>query len=221
MILDLGLIDYETAYSIQKDLVSKRRYGQIEDSIIFAEHRPIFTIGRGGKGGYFKDTEAIRKSGARVLRVDRGGDITFHGPGQLVIYPIIDLKTRGRDIHRFLRDLEEVVIKFLREFSLPAERAQGRTGVWVYGRKIASIGIGASNWVTYHGIGLNIDCDLRFFEMIYPCGMKDARTTSIAALLNNKVTMYEVKAGIKAYLKDILGVGEEEYERRDEMACVA
>lgn len=198
MILDLGLIDYEEAYTAQKELVRLRKLGEIEDSFIFAEHYPVFTIGRTGRIENLLDTEErLSEKGIKVLRVDRGGDITFHGPGQLVVYPIVDLKDRGSDLHRYLRDLEEFIMELLKKYSVCGQRLPGKTGVWVEDRKIASIGIAASGWVTFHGFALNINTDLEFFSMINPCGMKHVRMTSLAQILDRKVTMIDVKKKIE------------------------
>jgi lipoate-protein ligase B len=130
------------------------------------------------------------------LVVERGGGITFHGPGQLVGYPIVDLRGRGRDIHRFLRDLEEVLIRTLRDFSLDAQRRPGLTGVWVGQKKIASIGIAVRHWVSYHGFALNVSVDLRYFRMIRPCGLDGTVMTSMSELLGREISLDEVKPAL-------------------------
>jgi lipoate-protein ligase B len=194
MIIDLGIIDYEESYRTQKEFVRLRKLGEIEDSFILAEHYPVFTIGRTGSiDNLLENESALSGKGIKVLRVDRGGDITFHGPGQLVIYPVIDLKKRGSDLHRYLRDLEQFIIGLLKEFAISGEKAAGKTGVWVGGKKIASIGIAASNWITFHGLCLNVSPDLGFFSMINPCGMKGVEMTSISRVLGRTVTMDAVK----------------------------
>ena len=194
MLIDLGQIDYEECYKIQKDMVRRRRSGEIEDSVILAEHKEVFTIGRRGEmGNVLISNDMLLSSGLKVLRVDRGGDVTFHGPGQLIVYPIINLKDAGRDLHSYLRRLEESAIRFLDDYGVNAERAQGKTGVWVSGKKIASIGVGASNWVTFHGMSVNINCDLKFFSMINPCGMKGIEMTSLERIKGRKVDMREAK----------------------------
>ena len=140
--IDLGLIDYEDCYAIQKDLVKKRLSGEIEDTLILAEHNEVFTIGRIGEiKNLLVPDETLFASGLKVLRVDRGGDITYHGPGQLIAYPIIDLKNAGKDLHAYLRSLEEAAIRFLNDYSVHGERIVDKTGVWVAGRKIASVGV--------------------------------------------------------------------------------
>ena len=209
MIFDLGLIDYEECYKIQKDMVRRRRSGEIEDSIILAEHNEVFTIGRTGQmDNVLIPNDMLFASGLKVLRVDRGGDVTFHGPGQLVAYPIIDLKDTGRDLHSYLRNLEEAAILFLNDYGVDGERVGGKTGVWVSGKKIASVGVGASNWVTFHGMSVNINCSLNFFSMINPCGMKDVEMTSLARIKGQEIRMTNAKNNITKHLKEIFGLDE-------------
>lgn len=206
MIEDIGLVDYARAYAIQKELVARRKVGEIEDSVIIAEHHPVFTIGRSGtKDHLLVDEACLKGMGAEVVEVDRGGDITFHGPGQLVAYPIVDLKKRGRDLHKYMRELEEVCISFLDGYSVRAGRSEGRTGVWVDDRKIASVGIAASDWVTYHGAAINIDPDLKFFSMIHPCGMKGIEVTSLKKILNRDIIMADAKERFMEYWRIYVG----------------
>ncbi|MBP7055524.1 MAG: lipoyl(octanoyl) transferase LipB [Candidatus Omnitrophica bacterium] len=194
MICDLGLTDYEYSYRFQKEFVTRRKLGEIEDSIIITEHTPVFTIGRvGNPANLLVDENSLVAQGIKVMRVDRGGDITCHMPGQLVVYPVIDLKKRTKDLRRYLRDLEEVAINFLARFGILAVRIEGMTGVWVDGKKITSIGVGASDWVTYHGMSINIRNDLHYFSMINPCGMPQAKATSIETILSKTVDMNEAK----------------------------
>ncbi|MFH0764201.1 MAG: lipoyl(octanoyl) transferase LipB [Candidatus Omnitrophota bacterium] len=203
MIVDLGLIDYAEAYGIQKELVNKRRRRELGDSLILAEHPPIFTIGRSGS-----IENLIKNNGVPVLRVDRGGDITFHGPGQLVLYPIVNLKDNALDLHKYMRLLESGAISFLRKYSVKAESVGKKTGVWVDGKKIASIGIAASNWVTYHGMGINLNVDLEYFSMIYPCGMKDVHAASLDRVIGRKVSMEDAKRDFSAILSNTIDFGE-------------
>lgn len=207
MVLDLGRIDFEECYKVQKDMVRRRRAGEIEDSVLFAEHDEIFTIGRtGSDDNILVPYETLLANGLKVLRIDRGGDVTFHGPGQLVIYPIIDLKTSGKDLHKYLRDLEELAIRFLKDYSIKAERVAGKTGAWIRGRKIASVGVGASGWITYHGLSININCDLRYFSMINPCGMKDVEMTSLERIKGSPVEMAGARKNVTSHLKGIFGL---------------
>ena len=210
MLFDLGRIDYEECYKFQKDLVRRRRLGEIDNSIIFAEHNEVFTIGRMGEmENVLIPNDVLLSSGLKVLRVDRGGDITFHGPGQLVAYPIINLKDTGRDLHGYLRDLEEVAIRFLNEYGVSAGRIEGKTGVWVDGKKIASVGVGASNWVTFHGMSVNINCSLKFFSMINPCGMNDVEMTSLERIKGQEIRMADAKKSMIKHFKEIFGFDDE------------
>ncbi|MCM8790133.1 MAG: lipoyl(octanoyl) transferase LipB [Candidatus Omnitrophica bacterium] len=215
MIIDLGLTDYEQAYRAQLEFVARRKLGEIEDTLLITEHNPVFTIGRtGSKESLLVDEKVLAQKGIKVLSVDRGGDITFHGPGQLVAYPIIDLKASLCDLHRYLRYLEEAVILFLKRYSVAAGRITGKTGVWVQGRKIASLGIGASGWVTYHGLSININVDLSFFAMIYPCGMKSVETISLNRILGKNVAMDEAKRIFVAYFQKVFNLGDICYRDR-------
>jgi lipoate-protein ligase B len=207
MLVDLGRIDYEESYKIQREMVRRRCSGEIEDSIILAEHNEIFTVGRTGEmDNVLISGDILSSSGLKVLRVDRGGDVTFHGPGQLIAYPIIDLKNAGRDLHSHLRDLEEVAIRFLHDYGVSADRIPGKTGVWVSGKKIASVGVGASNWVTFHGMSININCSLKFFSMINPCGMKDVEMTSLERIKGQEIRMADVKNSIIKHFEGIFSL---------------
>lgn len=209
MVLDLGVIDYDDALKLQRELVNKRRSGQINDSLLIVEHPPVFTIGRSGSRNNLLAKEGYLSSRSiKVISVDRGGDITFHSPGQLVIYPIIDLKERARDLHRYLRDLEEVGIKFLQRYSVSGNRVAGSTGVWVLDKKIASIGIAAKDWVTYHGMGLNVNNKLKFFSMINPCGIKGLRMTSLQEVLGQEIPMNLAKKALLNEFNRVFGIEE-------------
>lgn len=218
MMIDLGLIDYERAYRAQKELVARRKSGEVCDSVIFAEHYPVFTMGRAGRASsLLVDKSVLEAYGIKVLAVDRGGDMTFHGPGQLVVYPVIDLTAHGRDLHRYLRVLEEVVIRSMAKYSISADRRTGNTGAWVSGRKIASIGVAAANWITYHGVSVNVNVDLGFFSMIRPCGMDDIETTSMARILQKDVELDDVKRSIFSALKALLDLKDDhQFKRRYE-----
>lgn len=209
MIFDLGLIDYEEAYKIQKQLVRRRKLGEIGNSVIIAEHPPVFTIGKSGKReNLLVSGEILEKEGIKVLSVDRGGDITFHGPGQLVIYPIMDLRDRGKDLHKYLRDMEGLAINFLHDYSVSGRRVIDRTGAWTDKGKIAFIGIAASDWITYHGLSININCGLKFFSMIRPCGLKDVEVTSLNVILNRDINMPEAKGRLLQHFKILFSLEE-------------
>lgn len=202
MIKDLGLIAYEDACRVQAESVRRRKCGEIGDSVILAEHTPVFTIGRSGtRSNLLKDEAYLAALGIKVLNIDRGGDITFHGPGQVVIYPILDLKRYGSDLHRYMRVLEEVVIRTLADCGVCGQRREGLTGVWAGGGKIASIGIAATNWITYHGLSFNINVDLGYFSMINPCGLKDIRMVSLESIIGRKIDIAGIKQGILGNLR--------------------
>ncbi|MCX5678291.1 MAG: lipoyl(octanoyl) transferase LipB [Candidatus Omnitrophica bacterium] len=206
--MDLGLTDYEECYRTQREMVARRKLGEIGDTLILTEHSNVFTIGRtGGKENLLADAAYLRQKGIKVLDVDRGGDITFHGPGQLVVYPIIELKEKWRDLHKYMRNLEDVVIKFLKRYSVRSGREPGRTGVWASGKKVASIGIGVSNWVTYHGMSININPDLEFFNMIYPCGLKGIKIASLKSLCGKDITVGEAKNAVISDFDSVFNSG--------------
>jgi lipoyl(octanoyl) transferase len=187
-ILELGLVDYDRTRQIQLQLVDKRINDKITDTFIFVEHPPTITVGRGVRdNNILVSEEVLRERGVHVCEVERGGDVTFHGPGQQVIYPIVDLERRGRDLHRFLRDLEEVVINFLGNYDLNGERIPGKTGVWVGDKKICAIGIAVKRWVSYHGLALNLCTDLSYFNLINPCGFSSSTVTSLESLTGIRV----------------------------------
>ena len=208
MIIDLGLTDYEECYRTQREMAARRRLGEIEDTLILAEHNSVFTVGRmGTRKNLLVDTDYLQQRGIKVLNVDRGGDITFHGPGQLLIYPIIELKDKWRDLHKYMRSLEDVAIKFLERYSLQPGRMPGLTGVWASGKKVVSIGIGVTNWVTYHGLSVNIKPDLGFFDMIYPCGLRGVKMASLESLTGKDISMEEAKSNILSDFEKVFNYG--------------
>jgi lipoyl(octanoyl) transferase len=187
-VLDLGIIDYNKAYAIQKEKLKLVKDGNCNGVIILAEHLPVFTIGRSSsKNNFIISREKIKSLGADIVYTDRGGDITFHGPGQLVAYPVFNLNMHGRDMHKFLRGIEDAIICLLAEYGISSFRVPGRTGCWTGKGKIASIGIGASSWISYHGMALNANTDLQFFDMINPCGYKDIKMTSMQEILRTLI----------------------------------
>jgi len=224
MILDLGTIDYSEALKLQHELVNKRRSGEISDSVLIVEHPAVFTIGRSGsRRNLLVSEEYLKGEGIRVIDVDRGGDITCHSPGQLIIYPIIDLSagSRKRDLHKYLRDLEEIVIRFLRRCGAEGQRLPDETGVWAANKKIASIGVGAKDWVTYHGLSININNDIGFFSMINPCGIKGLKVTSLKDIFKREIPMQTAKNILLDEFKKIFGHGQERrlaYESSPAMA---
>ncbi len=202
--IDLGVSAYEEAYKLQRDLVRRRQAGIIADTLIATEHLPVFTIGRrGSRENLLVDDRYLAEKSIRLIETDRGGDITFHGPGQLVLYPIIDIARLGRDIHLFIRRLEEVIIDFLGRYDIAGFRVKGASGVWVgKDAKIGSIGIGISKWVSYHGLSVNIDTPPDYFGMIRSCGLSGCRMVSISSLLKRDVDGSEAKRGLVESFKN-------------------
>ncbi|MCI0480941.1 MAG: lipoyl(octanoyl) transferase LipB [Candidatus Dadabacteria bacterium] len=176
----LGKVPYRKALEIQLKLLEMRTNGEIGDTLLLLEHPPTFTIGRrGNMGNLLAAKNYLSKAGIHFEVISRGGDITYHGPGQLVGYPIMDLNGMGRDVHKYLRNLEETIIVSLGDFGIRGRRIKGITGVWTKWHKIASIGVGVRRWVTYHGFALNVNTDLSYFDMIVPCGIENVKMTSI------------------------------------------
>ncbi len=172
----LGRVDYRPALGVQEELAAARQSGAIDDTLLLLEHPHVYTLGRGAAEHFV----VAPPPGVPIHRVSRGGQVTYHGPGQLVGYPILKLEGAARDVHLYLRSLEETIIQSLRQYGIQAGRRAKLTGVWVGGRKIASIGVGIRRWTTLHGFALNVNCDLSFFDGIVPCGIDGCRMTSIA-----------------------------------------
>ena len=193
--LDLGFRDYEESLKIQDRIVTRRKRGLLPDCLLFVDYPPIITLGRGGKREHLlAGPQELRERGVRVYPAGRGGDVTYHGPGQLVVYPVLDLKAWHRDIHRYLRTLERCLVEMLLDFGIPSETLPGATGVWVEGRKIGAIGVRTSNWVTSHGLALNVNTDLRYFDLIVPCGLVGRGVTSMAAQRGRPLELPEVRS---------------------------
>lgn len=190
----LGSIDYASAWRYQRELVQQRRDGTIPDTLLLLEHRPpVITLGRASRGEHLLvSSEHLEQMGIQLVESDRGGDITYHGPGQLVGYPILDLRHHGRDVHLYLRNLEEAIIIALGHLGIAGHRKEGLTGVWVGEEKIAAIGIKVSHWITMHGFALNVCPNLSHFELIVPCGIRNKGVTSLQNLLGQEVTLQEV-----------------------------
>ena len=191
-VIDLGLREYGQVWDLQKDLLKKRISGEAMDTLILVEHPPVITLGRGAsEEDILVSPEYLARRKISLFRVERGGKATFHGPGQLVAYPIIALLKK--DVHRYLRDLEETLIRLLARLGVEGRRKRGYTGVWVGEKKIASIGIGVKRWVSFHGLALNVNTDLSYFSLIFPCGMDGRQITSLKEVLSSPVQMAEVK----------------------------
>lgn len=186
---NLGTMPYAGALELQRSVAASRICGDIpEDVLLLVEHPPVVTLGRSSKDGHLTSSpELLAQRGVELFEVERGGDVTFHGPGQLVGYPIIDLKRHKQDLHWYLRQVEEGLIRALSALGIDAERNPGYTGVWTRGHKIASIGVHARDWVTWHGFALNVTTDLRYFDLIVPCGIQGVTMTSVERELGTAV----------------------------------
>jgi lipoyl(octanoyl) transferase len=181
-VVDLQRMPYAEALELQRNVARDRISGAIsEDVLLLVEHPPVVTLGRSSKQkNLISSPDFLQSRGVELFEVERGGDVTFHGPGQLVGYPIIDLKRHKLDLHWYLRQVEEAIIRVLSRYGISAERSTGYTGVWTGGRKITSIGVHARDWVTWHGFAMNVVTDLTYFDLIVPCGIQDVEMTSIA-----------------------------------------
>ena len=191
----LGTIGYQEALDLQAALVEDRKQGRIPDQLLLLEHPPVITLGvrtRSDRTHVLATPAALAAQGVALFETGRGGDVTYHGPGQLVGYPIIHLTADRRDVHRYVRDLEEVLIRAVGVFGIGATRIKGLTGIWVGDEKLAAIGVRISRWVTSHGFALNVSTDLAPFNLIVPCGIRDRGVTSMERLLGRAVPMAEV-----------------------------
>jgi lipoate-protein ligase B len=204
IVYQLGLITYSEAYQLQRQFLCQRVNNEIADTLLLLEHPPTITIGKSGKLENVLASQAqLAEAGVSLFFVDRGGDVTYHGPGQLVAYPIIDLRQRGRDVHQYLRDLEEVIIRTLNDFSITASRDSSHAGVWVRDKEIAAIGLRVSKWVSMHGVALNVNIDLEQFSLINPCGFNDRKAASISSLLSQDVSMDAVTKKLLARFAEV------------------
>jgi lipoyl(octanoyl) transferase len=207
--INLGLADYKTVWDLQKKIHLYKQNNKYDDVIITVEHTPVYTLGKTGTRDHLLiSEEEMKTAGISYYEIDRGGDITFHGPGQLVVYPIFDLNNYYKDTHRFLRDLEEVVIMTLKEFGIEASRDEEYTGVWVNNEKICAIGIKVSRWITMHGLALNVNNNLAYFDKIIPCGIFHKGVTSIMEKSGKDADFSEVSLKILNNFKNVFKINE-------------
>ncbi len=204
-VIDLGITGFLEAHGIQIDLVKNVSLGISENVLLLTEHRPCITIGRrGSRDNILKSTQHLCSCGIEVFNADRGGDVTYHGPGQLVAYPIFKLENEARDIHGFLHFLEEAGRHFLAQYGVKVEERPGFRGVWAGGKKIGSIGIGVKKWVTYHGIAINLNVDLAPFSFIRPCGIDGVEVSSLRNILDSrKLDIEDAKDRLKLSFKEV------------------
>ena len=207
VVYQLGLIDYGDAYHLQRKLLGERLDGQIVDTLLLLEHPPTITVGKSGKLENVLVPQAqLAREGVSLVFIDRGGDVTYHGPGQIVGYPIFDLRERGRDAHQYLHSLEEALIRTLNDFSIKSGRDKNHAGVWVRDEEIAAIGLSIRKWITMHGFALNVNTDLARFSLINPCGFTNRKATSMAQLLGHEVPMEIVTERLLAHFAKVFDV---------------
>jgi lipoate-protein ligase B len=198
-IIDLGISEFKDTWNLQKELQKKRILGEIEDQLILVEHPAVYTLGKNAS----KEHILKKKEGISIIQTDRGGNITFHGPGQLVGYPILDLNFYKRSITWYMRELEQLMIDVLKEYGIEGSTKKGLTGTWVKDHKIAALGVRISRWVTMHGFSLNINPDLDYYQDIIPCGIQGYGVTSMAMIMGEEVpSIDEVKIKMVDYFKN-------------------
>ena len=207
-VIKTGNIHYKKAYNMQLELLEKRKNDEINDTLLLVEHPPVFTIGTSGTSDNITvSKDFLKKSGIDVFETNRGGDITYHGPGQIVGYPILNLKEHKKDLHWLLRSYEEIFIRLLKkEYDITAERIKGLTGVWVGDEKITAIGVGVRHWITYHGFAFNINPNLNHFSYIIPCGIQDKGVTSLEKTLGYEVEEKEVMEKVIKYFAEVFNM---------------
>lgn len=195
----LGLIPYSEALKLQRELVEERRAGRVPDLLLLLQHPPVITLGVKGDGGrsnVLATAERLAELGVEVSETGRGGDVTYHGPGQIVGYPILDLKPDRCDVHRYVRDLEEVMIRVCADYGVNAGRIGGLTGTWVGSEKIGAIGVRISRWITSHGFAFNVTTNLADFQLIVPCGITDHGVTSLDRVTGRQLSMPDVEDSV-------------------------
>jgi len=218
--VDLGLIPYAEAYSLQKRIVAARKLDAIEDVLLLCEHPHVITQGRNGKAEHLLASEhVLRQKGVDFFETSRGGDVTYHGPGQIVAYPILNLGAIRRDVVWYVRMLEEAMIRATAEFGIVAGREAGKTGIWVgegkTSEKLGAIGVHISRWVTSHGLAYNVSTDLRYFDLIVPCGITDRKATSLEKLLGRRVDVSEVTPKLARHLGEVFGLELQDVSRAE------
>ena len=204
IVYKLGMVEYGEAYRIQRRLRSRKINGQLADVLLILEHPPTFTVGKSGKlENILVSNDQLRRNRISLFCTGRGGDVTYHGPGQMIAYPIVSLKRMGKDLHYYVHALEEVVIRTLKDFRLCAHRDESHAGVWVGKEELAAIGISIRKWITMHGIALNVNPNLEHFSYINPCGFSDRQATSLSKLLGYHVSMERVINRFISHFSDV------------------
>jgi lipoate-protein ligase B len=212
-ILNLGLMDYGKAWDLQHHLWSRRVEGELPDLLLFLEHPHVITLGRrGNRSHLIVSPEVLETMKIPIFHVERGGDITYHGPGQTVAYPILDLKDYGYRLIQYIDQLEEVIIHVLKDFGIEGRRDSLNRGVWVKEEKIASIGVAIKRWVSFHGFSLNYETDLKYFDLIHPCGLEGKKMTTMAKVLGTNISQQRLAERISFHLEEVF---KREWEKKD------
>ena len=210
---DFGYLDYQAAIALQEELIGCRQQGLTGDTLLFVEHPHVYTLGRGGK-----EANVVAPKDVPVYRTSRGGDVTYHGPGQLVVYPIIDLRSKLRkDVHRYVRNLEQSTILTLADFGIVGTRRPPYTGIWIGDRKIGAIGVAVRRCITFHGLALNVNTDLSYFQRIVPCGLAWADVTSMALELGAEQNMERVRDSFLHHFTELFGYSKT--EKAEDRGC--
>jgi len=212
-VIDLGLVDYEMAWGLQHRLWSKRVEEELPDLLLILEHPHVITLGRrGNRLHLIASSEVLEAMKIPVFHVERGGDVTYHGPGQMVVYPILDLKEYGYRLIRYIGQLEEVILRVLNDFRIQGRRDPLNRGVWVDGEKIASVGVAIKRWVSFHGFSLNYETNLKYFELINPCGLEGKKMTSLAKILGTEISRERLSERVGFHFKQVF---QRDWEQRD------
>jgi len=227
LICDIGICGWDAAYALQERLVAARKAGAIADVLLFCEHPHVITLGRSANQKNLLASERIlRQKGVELRETNRGGDITYHGPGQIVGYPILNLDRIRRDVHWYVRTLEEAMIRASADFAVTAYRIPGKTGIWVQPpggipeEKLAAIGVHISRWVTSHGFAYNVCTDLRYFDLIIPCGITDRKATSLEKLLQRNISLDEVRPRLAHHLAELFSLAPQSISKDELFACL-
>ncbi len=216
LVYDLGLVDYHKGLLLQEKLLSSRKSGAISDVLLLLQHPSVFTMGRSGiDRNIIVPEETLVKEGIPIFQTNRGGDITYHGPGQLVGYPILNLRENGLTVHQYVWNLEEIVIRTLADFGIGGQRVSGRRGVWVGEEKVCALGLRISGEVTMHGFALNVNTNLKYFTYIIPCGITGVSITSVSKLLGHEIEIGEIQESLLRHFSQVLKLTLEYGERLD------
>lgn len=197
---DLGLCAYDEVWNLQKEIQAQRIAGESEDTLLLVEHEPVYTLGKNADKNHLLQHYP---DNVQIFQIERGGDITFHGPGQLIGYPILDLHNYKKSVSWYMRSLEQVIINTLQKYGIKGEQKEDLTGVWIKDKKIAAFGVRISRWVTMHGFALNVNTDMQYYEGIIPCGILEYGVTSMEKLLNHEVNMKDVKNTLISSFKNV------------------